>query len=69
MIASLLGPEPNTVNASIIGRWKAAAYTHAPTDGPGSVAMLSLSHHRLDLFPAIVFSAGFLLSVIMIWSY
>jgi hypothetical protein len=31
--------------------------------------MLSLSYHRLDLFPAIVFSAGFLLSVIMIWSY
>jgi hypothetical protein len=31
--------------------------------------MLSLSHRRLDLFPAIIFSAGFLLSVIMIWSY
>jgi hypothetical protein len=31
--------------------------------------MVSLGIHRIDLVPAIIFSVGFLVSVIMIWSY
>jgi len=31
--------------------------------------MFSLSLRRVDPLPLIMFSAGFLLSVIMIWSY
>jgi hypothetical protein len=31
--------------------------------------MVSLGIHRIDLVPAVIFSAGFLISVIMIWLY
>jgi hypothetical protein len=31
--------------------------------------MFSLSARHIDFFPAVAFSLGFLVSVIMIWSY
>jgi hypothetical protein len=31
--------------------------------------MLGMGVHRIDVIPAVMFSAAFLISVIMIWSY